>query len=402
MSTPTTILLFLRRVDCIDGVAAYLETLTAGLTARGDKVVIASGPVTTPDGSVRRRDAIRASVLDWLVIDDLNIRTPLPGQIKQIVALIRKHRVKVIGPQGFSVLPYCWILSLFCGRKMIAIYHPSVHAQAARDIPTRRPLKARLGYRLICNAFAATRFIAASKENEAFYRDDCGIPMRRIHYQVMGIDSDTYRAPSDQERADSRAAFGFTDNTLVCVLSGRLNLVKGHDVAVDAVRQLRREQPGLRIKCLFAGAGSQRDEIEAYAHRDDADRETFVFLGFINQPERVRAVYWAADILLLPSRFEGSPLVIPEAMCCGAVPIRTPTGGWTDQFVDRESGFIIPFNDAPALADRILLLSDRERLGKMRQSAIAFASAKFSKKAMIDGTSDLFRSVAAGEPASCA
>jgi glycosyltransferase involved in cell wall biosynthesis len=86
-------------------------------------------------------------------------------------------------------------------------------------------------------------------------------------------------------------------------------------------------------------------------------------------------------------------------MCCGAVPIRTPTGGWTDQFVDGESGFIIPFNDAPALADRILSLSNRDLLMKMRQNAMAFASAKFSKKAMIDGTSDLFRGVASGEVA---
>ena len=100
MSAPATIMMLLKRVDCVDGVAAYLETLIKGLTARGDRVVMVSGPVSTPDGSATRRDALRAAVVDWIVIDDLNVNKPVPAQVRQILALIRQHGVTVLGPHG--------------------------------------------------------------------------------------------------------------------------------------------------------------------------------------------------------------------------------------------------------------------------------------------------------------
>ncbi len=329
------------------------------------------------------------------MIDDLGSR-PKPAQLRRILALIRDHRVTVLSPQGLGVLPYAWLLGRLSGLRMVANYHPSVHAAEASAIASRRSFKARLGYRAICAAFRATRFIAASKEIAAFYRDDCGIPARSIHHQVFGVGSAVYRAPSPEERAQARRALGLAPDMLVCVLSGRLNLVKGHDVAVQAIRMLRVQRPDLVVRCLFAGAGSQRAEIEADAHRDDADRETFRFLGFVNEAERLRDIYWAADTLLLPSRFEGFALVVPEAMCCGAVPIRTPSGGCADQIVDGENGFVVPFNDAAALADRIARLADPARREAMRERAIAFASVKFATSVMVDGTSELYRGVASG------
>ncbi len=397
MSAPATILMMLKRVDCVDGVAAYLETLVKGLTARGDRVIMLSGPVSTPDGSATRRDALRAAVVDWVVIDDLQFNRPVPAQVRRILALIRQHGVTVLGPHGLAIMPFAWLIARLSGKGMVGNYHPSVWGDVARDLPVRRPFKQRVLYRTICTLFPATRFIAASKEVETFFRRDCGIPARRIHFQVFGIDSATYQPAADLERERIRAGLGIAPGTLVCVLSGRLALVKGHDIAVDAIRQLRRERPDLRLVCLFAGSGSQKEEIEAYAHHDDADRASFVFLGFINSAKRLREIYCAADILLLPSRFEGLPSVVSEAMCCGAVPIRSPSGGWQDQVIDGDNGFVVPFNDAPAVAARIVELSDPARLLEMRNRAIAFASKKFDKQVMIDGTSELYRAIASRE-----
>jgi len=190
-----------------------------------------------------------------------------------------------------------------------------------------------------------------------------------------------------------RAKFALAEDDLVCILPGRLNFQKGHDLAVDAVRSLRRSRPELRVVCLFAGAGDLAGEIEAYALHDDADAAAFRFLGFLNA-RGLREAYWAADIGLLPSRAESFGLVIPEAMRCGCVPVRTPSGGWQDQIVDGVNGFVVPFDDAPALAERIATLADRERRETMRGRAIAHATENFDQRRMLAATADLYREVA--------
>ena len=144
--------------------------------------------------------------------------------------------------------------------------------------------------------------------------------------------------------------------------------------------------------CLFAGAGDQGSEIQAYAKKDGNDPEAFRFLGFLGL-EPLRDVYWAADLALMPSRFESYGLVMAEAMSCGCVPIRTPSGGWQDQIIDGDNGFLIPFNDPQALADRIAELSDPDLLARMREKAINYARENFSQEKMIASTSDLYRSV---------
>jgi glycosyltransferase involved in cell wall biosynthesis len=108
----------------------------------------------------------------------------------------------------------------------------------------------------------------------------------------------------------------------------------------------------------------------------------------------LREAYWAADIGLLPSRAESFGLVIPEAMRCGCVPVRTPSGGWQDQIVDGVNGFVVPFDDAPALAERIATLADRERRETMRGRAIAHATENFDQRRMLAATADLYREVA--------
>lgn len=179
----------------------------------------------------------------------------------------------------------------------------------------------------------------------------------------------------------------------MAVLPGRVNLSKGHDLTVAAVRLLRDRRPDMPVICLFPGGGNQREEVEAAAIHDDADRRAFRFLGFVSQ-DIMRDTYWAADIVLLPSRMEGFGLVVAEAMCCGAIVIRTPSGGWQDQVVEGVTGHMVPFNDADALALAIATVFDNPARAAMREAAIAHASGQFSKHAMVSGTSKLYRDMA--------
>ncbi len=395
-SHDVTVVFLLRRMDCNDGVASYCETIIRGLRERGTRVVIVSGPVTQLYGSAVRHAALLENVLEWVVLDQPLRGRPTIAAMRTILAVMRKHAVDVISPQGFSVYPIAFLLSLFSGRPVVTNYHPSVKGTSAKQIAVGHSRKARLSYRAIATFAPAKRSIAISKDIVRFFRDDCGIPATRIAHIPHGIDLTFFRPPTPAERVDARRSFALSAETLTCVLPGRLNLDKGHDIVVDAVRLLRTMRPDVPVVALFPGGGDQAAQIEAYAFADDADRASFRFLGFL-EPADFRRVYWAADVGLLPSRFEGFGYVIAEAMSCGCVPIRTPSGGWDDQIVDGENGFVIPFNDAAALADRLAQLVDRERRARMRAAALAFSAAHFDQRTMIAETAALYGAVAGKE-----
>jgi glycosyltransferase involved in cell wall biosynthesis len=387
-----TVLLFLRRVDCNDGVASYCESIVRGLRARGERVIIVSGPVTQLYGSTGRYDSIRQNIVDWIVFEDLQLKAPKLSTIRSIIATIREHRVDVISPQGFSLLPLSFVLSKITNVPVVVNYHPTKHGNSPTSVVTKRSPMTRLAYRAVATLFSADRYIAISKDIAAFFHDDGGVPKDRIKYIPHGIDIGYFHPPSKSERESARSALSLPKSALVCVLPGRLNFVKGHDVAIDAVRLLRKKRPKLEVICLFAGGGDEAQEIENYAFECAEDSEAFRFIGFLGV-EDLRRCYWAADICLLPSRFEGFPLSVPEAMSAGCVSIRTPSGGWADQIASGVNGFVVPFNNPIALADRIEDLSSAALRDEFQARAIEFARKQFDQEAMFTATADLYRSI---------
>ncbi|MFH5926654.1 glycosyltransferase [Roseomonas xinghualingensis] len=96
-------------------------------------------------------------------------------------------------------------------------------------------------------------------------------------------------------------------------------------------------------------------------------------------PAALDALLAWADVLVLPSRFEGSPLTIPEAQRMGCIPIVTHTGAVAEMIADGRDGFLIPMRDDPAVAsafaDRLVALSvDRARLRTLSRAAAARAA----------------------------
>lgn len=393
LSCQATILLLLRRADSNDGVASYCETIVKGLRARGDRVVIVSGPVTQLYGSHVRHAAITENVNEWVVIDDLISGLPKPSVIKSILAVMRKHSVDLISPQGFSLVPLAFLLSQLANRPVVVNYHPSVQGKAPATTATSRSAKMRFGYKAAAKLFAPHHFIAISKEILTFYRRDCAISDDRVSYIPNGIDLSFFRPPSQTERASARSSLSVPQDALVCILPGRVSFDKGHDIVIDAVRILNGTNPRAHIVCLFPGGGDHVAEIRSYALKSGADPEAFRFLGFLDT-NAFRQCYWASDIVLLPSRFEGFGLVVAEGMSCGCVPIRTPSGGAEDQIVEGVTGFLVPFNDPKALAERIATLAQPSAREKMRANAIQHAVRHFNQDAMIEATSNLYRRMA--------
>jgi glycosyltransferase involved in cell wall biosynthesis len=119
---------------------------------------------------------------------------------------------------------------------------------------------------------------------------------------------------------------------LACV--GRLFVLdKGQDILIRLLARPRwRERP---VELTFVGAGADRDGLEAMARLLGIDK-----VHFAGQRKDIREMWREFHALVLPSRGEGLPLVVLEAMAAGRVVITTTAGGSQEMIRDGETGFI--------------------------------------------------------------
>lgn len=133
--------------------------------------------------------------------------------------------------------------------------------------------------------------------------------------QPMGIDIAAV-APRPPERpvmrAAMRSALGLGARRAILFL-GRLSVEKGADLAIDALL------PGELL--LVAGDGPERSALERRARGRDV-----IFLGEV-RGDRKRALLAAADLMIVPSRADGAPTVVLEAIAAGLPIVATHAGG---------------------------------------------------------------------------
>jgi len=92
-------------------------------------------------------------------------------------------------------------------------------------------------------------------------------------------------------------------------------------------------------------------------------RENIVFLGRVSLEELIRN-YQLADIFILPSLWEGMPLVVLEAMSCGLPIISTKISGVEDLITAKE-GILVESKNSKQLSNAIIKLLDNEKLAQL-------------------------------------
>lgn len=256
------------------------------------------------------------------------------------------------------------------------------------------PAKLRLGRlanRILPDAYG-NRSLAISTEMVDFLTRVVGIAPARVRLVRLGIDDKAFRPPLPAERLEVRQRLGLPTDACVVCLIGQYVHRKGHDILVDAAARLR--DRGHRIVMLCAGEHHNEAQYKAelvQRARDLGVADQLVLLGHSDP----RDILWASDIGALPSRQEGFGLVVAEGMSCGVVQVRTPAAGARDTTIDGETGFLVPFEDPTALADRIqLLIEDRALYQRMQDRSIAFARERFSADRMVTDTLAVYDEVA--------
>jgi glycosyltransferase involved in cell wall biosynthesis len=175
------------------------------------------------------------------------------------------------------------------------------------------------------------------------------------------------------------------ESSTIVVFTGRITPVKGVDVLIDAWDRLTNKRDAL---LLIAGDGPAREELEKSVHRMGLSGSV-QFLGMVNDmPDLLRR----ADIYVQPSRQEGLPNSVLEAMAVGLPIVATRISGNEDLVEDGENGLLVPPQDPEKLAIALgELISDRGRRQRMGACSRKVVEKKYAFPVVADLLTKAYR-----------
>ena len=236
---------------------------------------------------------------------------------------------------------------------------------------------------------AAVGVVANSRAGASVYRNSVGT-MLPVHIIRNGV---FVASPPDAfTRNGLRKTLGLSDTDFAWCAVGRLVRVKGHDVLLDAFERLLRATPGeLGPRLFIFGDGAELGRLLSRFGALVA-RGSVVLAG---ERADVRNLLPAFDGFVLPSRSEGMPNVLLEAMATRLPCVATDVGGVAEVIADGENGTLVPPGDPQRLAQAMsVVMADPDRAARLAATGWQTAATRFPMARMLRRTEGLFRRVA--------
>jgi len=198
--------------------------------------------------------------------------------------------------------------------------------------------------------------------------------------------------PSPQGGMAFRRELGISEETRMIGFVGRLEPVKGCDLLIQAAPLVLKEAPDTVF--IIVGDGRDRAAMETEV-REQGLEEHVRFCGFRAD---IHDVFAAMDLFVMPSRNEGIPLVLLEAMYFGVLILATDVGGVPEVIEDGRNGTLVPPEDVEALVGGICaLLADREKAERMIREGKETILREFTLDQWIGRIEDLYDEVKTGQ-----
>ncbi len=201
-----------------------------------------------------------------------------------------------------------------------------------------------------------------------------GASSEQVRVVTPGVDRTTFRP---LPREPSRRALGVGPGPVI-VFAGRLQRLKGPDVAIRSVARAVRADPEATRGLTLVMAGGPSGPGLGWSHPEEirrfAEAEGVADRLVLHPPvphDELPALLSAADVVLVPSRSESFGLVALEAQACGVPVVASDVGGLRHLVADGEGGFLVPVGDVEAFAERILrILRDPSLAVRLRRAAL--------------------------------
>lgn len=186
--------------------------------------------------------------------------------------------------------------------------------------------------------------IAVSGDLESLLRKDC--IKSNIHLINNGIDTNLSLLKSPTE---IRKEFNITDDEFWIGTTVRLVSVKNIEMLIEAGRILANEHMDIKFRISIFGDGELRKNLESKIIQYGLMSKVLLH-GYHNN---ILPVINAFDTFVLPSKHEGLPMSLLEAMSMGTISVCTKVGGMKEVITHGKDGFLVESNNARELAETL-------------------------------------------------
>jgi glycosyltransferase involved in cell wall biosynthesis len=251
------------------------------------------------------------------LLPEVALRRPIPDVVVGAFAY----------PDGYAAV----CLARLLGVPAVVKVHGSDVDVLSKQKRLRRPL--RWGLQRAGRVVAVSRKLAEGVEA-------LGVPRERIDVILNGVNGRIFRP---QDRIEARRLLGRSPGNRMMLFVGHLERDKGVFDLIEAFGGLARLYADLEL--VLVGSGAEEQACRAAAARF-GDRLSVVG----RRPQKEVAQWMAAcDVLVLPSRHEGTPNVVLEALASGRRVVATNVGGTPDVLHTGALGELVPPGDQTAL-----------------------------------------------------
>jgi D-inositol-3-phosphate glycosyltransferase len=384
------------------GMNVYVRELTAALARQGDEVDVFTRLESPTDDLV-------VDIEPGVRVHRVPAGPPRQVDKDQLVAHVDAFTEGVLARMGESPDPYDAIhanywLSGIAGHSLkheldvplLVTFHTveRIKAGGAAD-----PTSARAVAEDAIVA-CADAVLASCDAEAAQLASVLGVDADRVAVVPLGVDH-AYFGPGD--RTQARRALGIDADGPLLLFAGRLQDLKGADLAVATLGELARRGGSHRLVVVGGPSGPSGDAYEAALH----DQATAVGRGRIQfvapQPHELLSTYYrAADACLVPSRAESFGLVALEASACGTPVVATDVGGLAALVDPCTTGVLVTERDPTVWADAIEWVTE-DALRSMRLSTGAVLRAqRYTWRAAAARFEAIVRTARASRLVSCA
>ena len=346
---------------CFGGAETMCENLTYALMAMGHSVTVVSlYNENTPIAQRMEASGVKILYLDKQLGLDLSM-------VPKLRKIMKQEKPDVVHTH-LDVIKYAVAAARLCGiKRCIHTVHNVAHEEAeGRLQKIVNTIYFKLGWSVPVALSPEVRNTIVS-----FY----GLKEEGVPMIYNGVDLGKCLPKADYSLSQPA----------VLLHIGRFNEQKNHKGLLDAFAQILKNHPDCCLNLI--GDGELLEETKQYADTLGI-REKVAFLG--NQTN-VYPFLQEADLFLLPSRFEGMPMTIIEAMGTGLPVVATAVGGVPDMLTNRESGMLVSC-EPEAVADAVCALLESEQLRQTLGTAAKIKSEQFSAGYMAKAYSEVYKS----------
>lgn len=238
-----------------------------------------------------------------------------------------------------------------------------------------------------CKGWAAAKFdrvmssftdliVAVSEQVKQYYVEKQGFRKEKISVLHNGIETRSlYEHYATCATDHLRLTLRLSETDKVILTVGRLTHQKGIDVLLDAMPGVLRSMPNTKV--LILGEGELSNMLRQRASSLNIEDS----VRFIGYREDVVPYFKIADVVAMPSRWEGLPYAALEASACGKMLIASDTGGLREIISHGETGFLTQPEDSKLLTHHIIqALKDTDVCAACGNRARERVSARFELK----------------------